>query len=449
VDLIFERLNQDPPLPDQAVPRLQFFELVVSCAKTSGGIASLAHVLDDLDPGSEGTITVQRLADEWVALHALPELAESWSWLADVLSGAEVDDPARLVREVTASRISAPYRNCTTAWAVFLYLTGQAAAPNRPPPWMLFLDRMSERTEPSIARELKARNRKWALQWGVSSELDKQRWVSASAGPGPRQPEYLLIQINPDPLGDDSYTVSHWFQSDPYKWAPQQGEDCAVRRQDLERCVGEVVAAIEATWGDRPVHLRLEFILPMELLHLPVDWWPMDYAADPHVPLGVCYPVVVRSLDRLLNRKWHRFWRLRWDRLVREPVTSGVYVSARRRRERHLDGLEARLSDDRYVAVVLSEPPHRERTRGRREIEAALLTGYPVMIWNRTDHATAEFRNAVNDLLSEGLHDLPIRVLECRRQAAMLDPERQARHIGRQLAVLWDDPDRKPIIAGI
>jgi hypothetical protein len=52
-------------------------------------------------------------------------------------------------------------------------------------------------------------------------------------------------------------------------------------------------------------------------------------------------------------------------------------------------------------------------------------------------------------LTKEQPENLVDRVYALRKSAGLLDPAEQANHPGRQLAVLWDDPDRNVYDTGV
>ncbi|MGP4084776.1 VMAP-C domain-containing protein, partial [Streptomyces sp. KR55] len=93
------------------------------------------------------------------------------------------------------------------------------------------------------------------------------------------------------------------------------------------------------------------------------------------------------------------------------------------------------------------EPPLPGREHGRRELQAALRSGLPVVIWHRAGRSTKQFRDVLDGLLADGLPRFPARMAAYRRRAAIDSADdRSAAHIGRHLTVLWDDPDRKPVL---
>jgi len=460
VDLVFEALGTRPGLREQATEPLQLLELLRFCTRHPDGLTTLARKLPMLEPGCPQAPVVQRLADEWTAVDSLAPLAAvtaSWPFLADALGTLVMSRSMRtaLIRAATESRVPAPPPHAENPWHDFLHMAGQGAPRDGLPPWMLYLDRSTDLMSHPVVGEVLARNRKWALSCGLAERLDEERRDRAQSPTAPVRPhqEYLAIHIAPDPLSSGHYTISHAFMSlarGP-RWEPGDALP-QVPLEGLERAVSRIVRQVEEVGGDRPAHLWLEFVLPFELLNLPVDWWPRDHGEVPHVPLAVDYPVVIRSLDRLQNAAWHRFWRHRWLQLaLGEPPSKSVHKNVARRNGDHLRGLGARLGDNEHVvATILSEPPLPGEGHGRRELEAALRSGLPVVIWHRAGRSTQEFLDVVDRLLADGWQRFPAKVAAYRRRAAIQDADGQdgpdASQFGRHLTVLWDDPDRKPVV---
>lgn len=455
LSLVLDRLRSPGRLAHHATPRHQYIALLRLCLREdpasgrSGGLACLATVLELMDPGSPEAATLSRLADEWQAVRTLPaEFTQAWDLLEAALQSVRLspDERGLLVMAATLSRLRRLPDHCTTSWSDFLYLVGQNTAPRQVPPWMVYLDKATEWMSQQHRSELRALNRRRAARWEFGDTFDRRRYDSPWSGwPSTAvHDEHLAIRIRPAPFDDNHYTVSHWFHSDARSPHFEGRRDSAVIPfAQLQRTVGDVISEVERVEGDRPGHLRLEFVLPLELINLPVESWPLD-AEDPHLLLGTAYPtVVIRSLDRLLDERWHRWWRLRWQTLKDEPTSSSWYISVPDGGPRHHEKVLAGLLDERQVAAVLSEPPELDRPRGCLEIRTALRTGYPVVVWHRTSESTAEFRQALAELFAGGFADLLSRITRFRQEAAALGSEHD--HIGRHLAVLWDDPDRKPL----
>ncbi|MFE6409693.1 hypothetical protein ACFVOR_22495 [Streptomyces sp. NPDC057837] len=455
LSLVLDRLRSPGLLPHHAAPRNQYIALLRLCLRGDpapgrpSGLGCIAMVLDLVDPGSPEVATLSRLADEWQAVRTLPaEFTQAWDLLEEALLSVRLtaEERGRLAMTATLSRLRRLPDHCIGAWSDFLHVVGQNSAPRQVPPWMVYLDKATEWMSQEHRRELRALNRRRAARWGLGDALDRRRYDSPWTGrvSAAIHDEHLAIRIRPAPFDEDHYSVSHWFHSDARSPHFEGRRDSPVIPfSDLQRTVSDVISEVERAEGDRPGHLRLEFVLPLDLINLPVESWPLD-AEDPHLVLGAAYPaVVIRSLDRLLDERWHRRWRLRWQKLKDEPTSSSWYISVPDRGPRHHEKVLAGMLDERQVAVVLSEPPEQDRPRGCLEIKAALRTGYPVVVWHRTSESTAEFRQALSDLLADGFADLLPRITRFRQEAAALGSEHD--HIGRNLAVLWDDPDRKPL----
>ena len=452
IEVVFEALGRPISLRDQPTPRLQLLELFRCCAAFEDGISTLMRGVQEVDRGSVQVDEVLRTGDEWNALQAMPDLKRSWRLLSISLRECAMPLSARIaaIEEATDRQLVGPPGHSDTPWSDFCHLCDRNAGPDHLPPWMLYLERAVMWTQPPRRHELRARNRNLALDWGIAPQLDRLRWYAPDRQPFAigRYDEYLAIQISPDLLASERYKVSHVFRSDAKgpDWLPGDPRQ-GLARDELEQAVSEVVSQVEAANGDRRAHLRLEFVLPLDLLNLPVDWWPRDSSEVPNVPLALDYPVVVRSLERLQHVDWHRRWRNRWEQMKQsEPWGSSVFMSTGHQQVA-LGDFDAKLSDEHCVALVLSEPPDSGREHGHREVFAALRSGLPVVIWHRTASTTRQYRRALETLLEQGLQGLPDRLVELRRQAAACTPEDQIQHIGRHLTVLWDDPDRKPTLA--
>jgi hypothetical protein len=69
-----------------------------------------------------------------------------------------------------------------------------------------------------------------------------------------------------------------------------------------------------------------------------------------------------------------------------------------------------------------------------------------VVLWDRRGLADTAFRTQLRDLLARhDLRGLPGVVKALRIAAADRDPEENA-VVGRHVALLWDDPDRLPVV---
>jgi hypothetical protein len=190
--------------------------------------------------------------------------------------------------------------------------------------------------------------------------------------------------------------------------------------------------------------LTLEFIVPRNLVHHPIDQWRVD-EVFPH-RLGTSHPVVVRSLDRMrrgdLRARWRRKWR--WLTTGNGWSDPGNVHWLRDRPGSGPEGLFAELMlDDAPVAVVMSEPPAARPGLAWDELTATLYAGVPIVVWCREPALSAWFEEEFGRLLeSSGLDRLPEHVLRLRRQAGRNN--RAPARLGEHITLLWDDADRIP-----
>jgi transcriptional regulator with XRE-family HTH domain len=249
----------------------------------------------------------------------------------------------------------------------------------------------------------------------------------------------VTVQVQHHAQDQGAFVVSHWLRKGLANHPSLRGEDRVARRDDLEQLIGEIITAAETAWSDWSGEVRVEFVLPLDLINLPVDRWRVP---ELDVPLGVQYPVVVRSLERMRAQNWHRVWRSRWRHLAAEPGASLVLRGdSTDKPDSH--GFARQLhADPRYVGMVLSEPPVRADGQGVTEMTQALRAGLPFLVWSRDDCHAPTFRDAVAELLGDGeLADLPERVRDMRRRAETA-PTGDGDTGPQHLAVLWDDPDQ-------
>ena len=94
---------------------------------------------------------------------------------------------------------------------------------------------------------------------------------------------------------------------------------------------------------DTPV--AIEFLLPVGLINLPVEWFRTYGASTKPLPLCVDYPVVVRSLDRMRHDSRPRMWGVRWSALSASgPWTASGPTASRCTRGASWHGAWARKS---------------------------------------------------------------------------------------------------------
>lgn len=449
------RLGAPLSLRQQATTRAHVIELVQVCAGQPSGLELLAKELEFIDPLAREVPELLRLSDEWQAAAVYAD--EMWPELRAALCSIRLtpvgDDRGelgalrRLVVTATESRIEELPPHCSTLWHVFVFLAGANALPGKLPPCMVLLECVAqELNDPALARKLRKWNRSRAEHWHFAELLDSA-WWRATEPPNEPQDVHLIIRIEPDPAGSNRLLISHWRQWDPDVRRLQHGANMLVPASALEATVNRIVIEMEAMLGARADLTRtgefwLEFVLPADMLNLPVQLWPKTALLGEVVPLALDHPIVVRSLERIDTPHLRRAWKQRWINLSTGQVKS--YWSKPNGVD-YFDRLDAELSYDKSImSVVLSQPPAPGNDTALRELIAALRVGVPAIIWHQADCSSVEFREAVATMMADGdLVELPQRVARLRREALRQPAEPQG-HPCRQLALLWDDPGRLP-----
>lgn len=423
-------------------------QVVKECTAVGDGLACLVRSLEYVEQQSATVAELWPLVDEWEAVDFFnnADLAH----LRPVLLAMGSTDLAVMARRASRSRVQELPGWCQTGWQVFLRLAGENSPAGELPPSMAFLalsaDRLMEDGQADAAEVLRRFNRTQALSLGMEGLLSDWQHSDFPQPAPSLVPAYLMIQFEPDRIETDRYHLSHWRQSDSEGWHPVRGETVHLGREELPGAVERLIEEAEEKWADLRQPVILEFILPWELLNEPVEWWSKESGSEAPTPLVMDYPVVVRSIERLQRAAWHRPWHHKWRQLRERPADSHSHWSSPAEDEAYFFHLERELKEDRHaVCLVLSQPPGDDSGTGRREILAGLRAGVPAMIWHRSDCADPKFQDAIGEILQDrGLGSLAERVGEWRKDALALGPGAWDGHVGRHLAILLDDPERKP-----
>ena len=449
-DLLVSMLSQElgsavePPRGETLRPWL--LQLVEQCLQLPDGLACLVRCLRYVEQQSVAVTALLRLVDEWEAVDFFDgaDLHPLRPVLREMRSPSAL---AALARRASRSRTQELPSWCDTGWAVFLRLAGDNSGVKELPTGMAFLslaaDQLMEDGLPDSAGVIRRWNRQRAIASGLEDKLvDWQRSSVAPVSPSV-VPAYLMIQFEPDGVDPERYIVSHWRQSDVEGWHPVPGETLHLRRDELPTKVEQLIEQTEERWSDLQQSVVLEFILPWELLGEPVEWWDKESDSGSPTPLVMDYTVLVRSFERLRKANWHRPWHKKWRQFKDRPAQSSSYWNRPGSSNFHLE--RELKQDEQAVCLVLSEPPGADSESGRQEYLAGLRAGVPVMIWHRGDCSDPAFKEAAADIVQDReLAGLLHRTEKWRNEALAMGPEGWDNHVGRHLAILFDDPERRP-----
>lgn len=437
VELIHDNLGFPLTLSEHATGRDQLIDVVNACARTDGGMHALDHAIRMLRPGSPEAELLHRLVHEPRMHDLLPD--SEFRWLRSVLAGLTPPRLGALLRR-SANPAACPAGEPGDAWEAFCLLTELNTPPHGLPPALTFVELVAAECPRSLGDEL----REWNT-WQARRVQGEARLHELRAGHKPGAGEglrlHLVIMVEVDGIDPDRHVVSHWRQEDPREWPPARGGMATIHGADLEHHVDRLVVDAERAWAEYREEVALEFILPRALVNLPVHRWCKEHETGDPRPLFLDYPIVIRSLERMFSRQWHRAWRIRWEAMLGNPSAEQVYYcrpedTAKRHR------LDAILSDGRWLVMVLAEPPPPRPRPGEDELATGLRTGIPVLLWH-PDASAEVLRELVAWLVDGGgLSDLPVRTRDSRRAAFREMTIPVDLQVARDLVILWDDPSR-------
>ncbi|ONI70669.1 hypothetical protein ALI144C_49555 [Actinosynnema sp. ALI-1.44] len=446
----------DHPLAVDEYPQTttHLFSLVNACRQRPDGLSTLLVVLERLEPGSTAMADVRRVITEMIVYDTISP--EDRRQLFTLLSGVVIPDIGDLYRFV-AGEAALDLPEQTTYQEMFRALETLNAAVSGIPKPIVFVEHLANRVRLDLAVEL----RRWvsgqAGKLGLDAELGQLREQVVPTmihKPPQRADGYVVFQIERAGPSGDAYRIATWKQLDITEgWHPERGPDIhATSVSEMQFRVAEVIESVESEWAQFEPTIRLEFLLSTELLNLDVDQWQWETESRFPEPMGCRFLVSVRSLERMKARKWHRSWYIRWNELKAQvsqhkSVTRGGGYQNRSNAHQALRELVSYFErTPTVVSLILSAPP--TGATYTDEISIALRAGIPMIIWHRWDCDAEEFGAAVDHILyeSNAQHLLDrVRVVRANAYADGLE----LRHVGNQLTILWDDPERMVIPEGV
>ena len=185
---------------------------------------------------------------------------------------------------------------------------------------------------------------------------------------------------------------------------------------------------------------QIHIFLPSELISHSVDTWKSDEDEDEEFSrtFGENYEVMVRYSERLRGKteailKWREKGR-KMKQQLHQPA-SHVFLPGNNSRPKSLFN---QLTAETTIAVTLTSPAR------QKELGLLLRSGIPLALWIRNTMPHVDCPSVLDRCLGgcQALQTLPSQVKATRREA--FDEDEPNKHVGRHLALLWDDPDLVP-----
>jgi len=481
LDLTQQRTRFALQVSDHRIPRHWFFGLVRECVQDPEGLAALRDAVAAIARGSVAHAALTHLVECWettytaatavLPWHADPEepamrraepsvsiqMVDVWDRLRAELAQIDAVDMLVAFQEATYHRDAVAPWHCSSAWHLLVHLVNRSGRPGEAEPYLVFLvglmrrDRLSARLE----RLVEAWLRRLAVEQDSPAALDLLN--TRSLGPGPTghtgldepSPVHLVMRLETAAPGTDWYHLCWCLERyRPVRAVSGSGRLERLGRDYLEEAVSTLVRDVELALRDTSGRLILEFALPFELLDVEVEWWRKSQQYGPAKPLASDYMITLRSLERMYTTEWHRAWRARW-RHVQLPAATVTYWCA----DEHatdLLTLEAQLQTREELTVLVLSGPPVAGSRGFIELLAGLRTGVAGIVWNRSNgDQRAAVEESLRAYVAAGTAaDLPAGARRLRLAAQTATAAEQSRHLGRHLALMWDDPERFTDVPG-
>lgn len=441
VQLIGEVLDEPFTVAEHAHPFQHVWNIVEACRRHPTGLDALVHVIGQVEGNSRQLREVGRIVGDMRTAELWPD-AEYQRLLA-LLAGVSIPTMPDIYRHVTGDSGQPLPPGATLV--EYLHAVDALNADSSGLPRLLAL---LEHLVPEVRADLSAELRAWAdtqsERLGLVAELQSMRTRCAQrpqVRPEPQAAAYLVVLILPESPSGQRCRLAHWRQLDLTEgWKPLRGNDVVGDLDDIKLAVAELIEEVESEWSHFDPDVRIEFVLPNELLNLDVDQWPWDTTSIPQ-PIGTRFPVAVRALERMREDKYHRHWRQRWKRLSgwlegAGPLPEEANHWAGGQNPDALGGVLMR--DMSLLSMVLGEPPL-PGSSGLDDVAVGVRDGIPLMLWHRNNCTSEEFRDLVKGVLHGEGEPMLERVRLARADARA---ERKPGHAGNALSVLWDDPDR-------
>jgi len=327
-------------------------------------------------------------------------------------------------------------------------LENEVEIAQRPHPLMVFVEVAAALADTALRRELHAWNDLTGpqLHWPAEQMEEERDRAEIRAGMSDEE-SCLLVRISSRPASPENFHIEAWLvhgdTPDLKVYFSKQAKSLELLHQRFnqlhEKAIEDLAIAAPG--------LRVEFLLPLHLIWMPVDQIEIrPLQAFPRA-LGEEREVVVRSSERQVRLQWHAALERRW-RWLQTHAEHGLdgaveWLEAGQPVDRAALLARLRNSSDIPVCFVLFEPPQHTGELADNYLSVLLEQGIPVVVAIRQAVRREEARRMVESLLRGALNDLPgrVRVLRGGLQVPGMNGEAPPiPDLHRHVSLLWENP---------
>ncbi len=404
-------------------PKVHLLSIVNTCSEYKGGLEWLNDQVQFFEPGSEPTCKLNELFQQlcpkypinWTQLTRLKHLL-----FTKVLCLPQEEDLIKIFKGCIPHPDRTPLsaKPEKTHWLV--YFLDWLSNIDQRIPILKFVTRLLPYIEqPEPIQE-------WLVE--VHAELGLPPIKPVQEDVSETASYYLLIQLKTpetQDTDDKAYDVHAWFFKEHHliKKIYEKGRinSLGIMSDVLDEIIGSILTSCTSEFP------TLEFLIPPNLFNYNIE----ELGAEEDEPIGIQYPVVLRSLDRLQRnhrkQSWNVYWNKNKERLQVLSEHCLVCMKNPEKKKKQLDYLEGG-----QICFNLQFIPE------TKYLTDITRSGTAIVLWPRQ-----EASQDVTQQLQEALRNHPLQKLPELLKDIRLEAWDTHENLGN-LSLLWDDPDRQP-----
>lgn len=445
-------------IPRHDVDRIDVMEIVRTCLNYAEGIEELAGLIRFVEGDSSSCLEFDNFLRSLFPSLVTAAFLENLQQIINEIRLPEAD-LQRIYRKSAPSGWSPPSGSDTTKTIYLMAkrLAGAIQQADGTHPLLSFIEYLQPAvSEKRIRNKLKSWNDALAKETGMTSQLNawrashRRKYSSSKAKETPPSQYHLLVKLQPDTLDKELIYADAWLISDDENEVRHlHTEDVPRPLDSLSPLLNHFLSMSIRQIKDPRSNIMVELFLPLHLLCFDLDQWKIDIGLNQETPLGHCYPVVLRSLDRTYSHhergyeQLMRAWQIHWNNFQEALATvKPVFCNMKEYESRR--NWQAFLEDTMCLVLTFVPPTNDEQTKVSL-LKEIIIAGNAVALWPRKQTGSLsedEIKTMYHSLLARcNFSRLPEILWQKRKEALKKDDEQ---HLVHHLTLLWDNPNRLP-----